>query len=58
MHIHDFYAKLTASNSNHENPLFAALRKLTRMDDPKAAFSANDDGVETWATWVPASLEA
>lgn len=53
MHIHDFYAKLVASNSNNENPLFAALRKLSKVDDPKA-FNANDDGIETWAAWVPA----
>lgn len=54
MHIHDFYAKLVATTD--ENPLFAVLRKLTQISDP-AAFNANDDGVETWMTWVPAAPE-
>lgn len=54
MQIQDFYAKLVSGNSNNENPLFVALRKLTQVSDPKAAFKANDDGIESWATWVPA----
>lgn len=52
MHIQDFYAKLVSNRD--ENPLFVALRKLTQVSDPKVAFKANDDGIESWATWVPA----
>lgn len=55
MHIHDFYAKLV-SNSNDENPLFAALQKLTQFD-PRTAFSADDLAIDNWATWVPAGPE-
>lgn len=54
MPIHDFYAKLTASNSSNENTLFAALRRLTLLEDPKSAFSADDHALDNWAAWVPA----
>lgn len=53
MQIQDFYATLV-SNCD-KNPLFIALRKLTQISDPKAALKANDDGIESWATWVPAN---
>lgn len=55
MQIQDFYAKLVSNRD--QNPLFVALRKLTQVSDPKAAFKANDDGIESWATWVPASTQ-
>lgn len=49
MHIQDFYAKLVSDST--DNSFFAALRQLTRLDDPRSAF-AGDNSTETWVMWV------
>ena len=48
MNTHDFYATLVSDNT--ENPLFAALRDLTQVSDPQAAFGG-ETAMTPWTAW-------
>jgi hypothetical protein len=51
MSTQDFYAKLV---SDTNDTLFLALRKLTLLDDPHAAFSG-ETATATWTLWYAAA---
>ena len=52
MHIQAFHSKLTSSND--EGHLFAALRNLSRIEDPSAMFSGDEVIVMgDWPSWPP-----
>jgi hypothetical protein len=55
MHIQDFYATLV---SETDNPFFAALRKLTLLDDPQTAFTGDNLDAEPWIMWVSSATPA
>jgi hypothetical protein len=48
MNTKDFYAELV-SESTHDD-FFIALRQLTRLDDPRSAFSGPTAAVP-WTAW-------
>jgi hypothetical protein len=53
MHIQDFHSKLTSSND--EGHLFAALRNLSRIENPSAMLKGESDIVPMgeWPAWPP-----
>jgi hypothetical protein len=45
-----FYSRLTSSRTD-ENPLFAALRSITRLD-PRTLITGEDES-NAWSPWDP-----
>lgn len=56
MHMFDFHSKLTSTQES--DPLFDALRSLSRIEDPKAMFNVDFDPIVLgeWPQWP--SMEA
>jgi hypothetical protein len=51
MHIQDFHSKLTSTHDG--DPLFAAFRSLSRIEDPRAIFDTGVDPIifGEWPQW-------
>jgi hypothetical protein len=56
MHIHEFHSKLTSENE--EGHLFAALRSLSRIDDPQMFNSDSTSVMGEWVAWPPMDAHA
>lgn len=51
MSIYDFYLKF--ASEGERNPLFAALHKLSRLEDPRKLFTSSSEEEEArgWPVW-------
>lgn len=49
MHIHDFHLKFVSSTE--ECGLLAALRRLSRLEDPQAMMSDDNIASSDWIVW-------
>ncbi|HYO14398.1 MAG TPA: hypothetical protein VE685_14475 [Thermoanaerobaculia bacterium] len=52
MHIHEFHLKFVSSTE--EGGLLAALRRLSRLEDPQAMMSDDDTIANDWIVWTEA----
>jgi hypothetical protein len=48
--MNDFYARFASDRDDNDNPLFKALRELSRLD-PRTLMAWNLEDSSTWSPW-------